>query len=468
MSTAVLSDLWRLLGGAAGAVERVTLTGGDTLGLPSSFRVGAAAETAIALAAMAAAERYRRLTGITQSITVDRLAACLECRSERYMLIDGKPGPELMDPLATVYPCGDGRLVRLHTNFPHHRDGLVALLGAEPARQSIAAKLLMWDAAAFEQAATERGFVVAMLRTFAEWDAHPQSTAIRTLPLISIRRIGDAPPGRSRQALAEPLRPLSGLRVLEMTRIIAGPVGGRTLAAHGADVLRVIGPDVPTLPLLDLESGRGKRSAHVDLGTTDGFATLRHLISGADIVLQSYRPGVFDRFGLSPGAMAELCPGVVVGSLSAYGTSGPWAGKRGFDSLVQAATGFNMTEAEAAGSDNPKVLPMQILDHASGHLLAAGLILARLRQETEGGSWHVEVALARTGEWLRTLGRLPDGLAMLEPTPDAVAAHLEARDTPNGRVETIRHAARMSVTPANWVMPARHYGADRPEWTADS
>lgn len=460
MSHDEFAILWGMLGGRPEAARAVELTGAGP-GLPSSFQVGLAAQLSIAAAGLAAVERHQLATGVEQTLKVDRQSASIECRSERYALLDGKPLPELWDSLAGAYQCGDGRYVRLHTNFPHHRDGVVDLLGCRPERGSVAKALGSWRGEDFEQQATARGLVVALMRSFEEWDAHPHSAAVRALPLVSITRIGDAAPAARRQASA---RPLADLRVLEMTRIIAGPVAGRTLAAHGADVLRVIGERVPTIAVLDIDTGRGKRSAHVDIAGGAGLARIEELVAGADILLQSYRPGALAARGLAAEQVARLRPGIVVGSLSAYGRSGPWADKRGFDSLVQTATGFNAAEAAAAGSSAPKPLPMQILDHASGFLLAAGLIMARIRQEREGGSWHVEVSLARTGDWLRGLGRIASGLAEPEPRDDEIAARLETSPSGYGSLTAVRHAAELSATPARWMRPSRPYGSDAAAW----
>ena len=453
-----LADLWRDLDGAPEALSAVTLGGADPV-LPSSFHVGTAAAVPIAAVALAARELDRRRTGRAQTVAIDMRDAAVECRSERHLRIDGSAPAELWDDLAGAYPCGDGRYVRLHTNFPHHRDGIVALLGCAPDRADVAAALQGWQAEAFEAAATEAGLVVAAMRSFAEWDAHPHSPVIAAQPLVRLTRIGEAPP-RSWPAGA---RPLSGLRVMELTRIIAGPVAGRALAAHGAEVLRLLGPGVPTIDALDIDSGRGKRSAWLDLSATAGQAQARQLAAGADVLLQSYRPGALAARGLAPADLARLRPGIVVGSLSAYGESGPWGGKRGFDSLVQTATGFNAAEAEAAGGDQPRPLPLQILDHASGYLLAWGILMALLRQADEGGSWQVAVSLARTGHWLRGLGRVAGGLDCPDLPHGAVGDRLYDADSAFGRLTAVRHAATLSRTPPAWTAP-EPYGSSPACW----
>jgi crotonobetainyl-CoA:carnitine CoA-transferase CaiB-like acyl-CoA transferase len=454
-----LASIWTSVGGSAKALEHVDFTGADPV-LPSSFRVGTAAQVSIGAAALAAAELHRQRTGIAQRTAVDILHAAIECRSERYFRVNGAPAPDPWDPLAGAYQCGDGRWVRLHTNFPHHRDGVLRLLKCEGTRDAVAGALLSWRAADFEAAATEARMVVAMMRPFEEWDAHPQAAVVSGEPLIKITRLGDATP----PTLPPGARPLEGVRVMELTRIIAGPVCGRTLALHGAELLRIIGPELPTVEAADIDTGRGKRSAFLGLSSPEDITRMRGLIGEADIFLQSYRPGALAARGFSPQEIAALRPGIVIASLSAYGTSGPWSGKRGFDSLVQTATGFNAAEAEAAGSREPRALPMQILDHASGYLLAMGAICALSRRVNEGGSWHVEVSLARTGHWLRGLGRVPGGLRIPDIGAPEAAAHLETSSSGYGTLAAIRHAAYLSITPATFTRPSVPYGTDQPSF----
>ena len=340
------------------------------------------------------------------------------------------------DAIAGLYRTADG-WVRLHTNFPHHRDGILRLLGCAHERQAVADALRLRRALAFEAEATAAGLCVAALRSFAEWDAHPQGQAVPTRPLVAIERIGEAP--------ARPLpaadRPLAGLRMIELTRVIAGPVCGRTLAAHGAEVLRIIAPHLPTFARLDIDTGRGKRAAQLDLRREADRRALRDLVRGADVFIQGYRPGAIAAFGFGPDALARLRPGIVAVSLSAYGAAGPWAEKRGFDSLVQTASGFNAAEAEAARQETPRALPAQALDFATGHLLAFGAIVGLIWRAEQGGSWHVQASLARTGHWLRGLGRIADGFATPDPTADDFADLMEESDTPFGRVRAVRHPA---------------------------
>jgi crotonobetainyl-CoA:carnitine CoA-transferase CaiB-like acyl-CoA transferase len=456
----VLADLWAIGEGDPAALQRVTLTGTDPA-LPSSFRVGTAAQASIAAAGLAAAEVWRLRTRREQTVTVAMRHAAVECRSERYMRLDGKPPGPLWDKIAGVYATGDGRKVRLHTNFPHHRDGILKLLGCAHDREAVQRALRTWQAEPFETAAAEAGLVATMLRTQAEWAAHGQGQAVAGLPLLEIVKIGEAPPGR---LPARPERPLSDVRALDLTRVIAGPVCSRTLAAHGADVMRVTAPHLPGLPDLDIDMGRGKLSAGIDLRATDDRDWLRALVREAHILVQAYRPGGLAAKGFSPEALAEMRPGIVVVTLTAYGHAGPWAGRRGFDSLVQNACGLNVAEAEAAGVPAPKELPAQALDHASGYLMAFGAQMALMRKLREGGSWHVRVSLAQTAHWLAGLCRVEDGFACAEPTGEEIQALTDAMATPFGRLGFVRHAAILPDTPACWARPPVPLATHAPVW----
>src|SRR6187399_1276716 len=366
-----LAALWSLAHQPIEALDSIDLTGTEPV-LPSSFAVGTAAQASVAAAALAAAELWRLRSGQRQRASVAMRDAAIEFRSERYMRGGGEAPKEVWDRIAGLYRCGDGRWVRLHTNFPHHRDGVLKLLGCDYSREAVQRALDGWEAEKFESAAAEAGLVVTMARSFAEWDAHPQGQAVSHLPLFSIEKIGDAPP----QSLPAGESPLSGVRVLDLTRVIAGPVCGRTLAVHGADVMLVTAAHLPQMMPLVIDNGRGKLSTFIDLRETSGRETLNGLARDADIFVQGYRRGAVKGNSFGPEDVARLRPGIVYVSLCAYGHEGPWANRRGFDSLVQNANGINHAEAEAAGSTQPKPLPAQAIDHASGYLMAFGAMTA--------------------------------------------------------------------------------------------
>lgn len=454
------AHIWQLGGGRLSALDGVALRGREPA-LPSTFAVGTMAQSTIAASALAAAEFWSLRTGRRQLVAVDMRHAAAEFRSERYLKVEGRPERGVWDKVAGVYRVGDGRYVRVHANMPHHRERTLRFLGAEYDRASVEAKLQDWAGEALETAAAENGMVITMMRSPEEWRAHPHGQAVGQLPLYEIIRIGDAPPRE--RAPAE--RPLTGIRVLDLTRVIAGPVCGRTLAAHGADVLSVTGPGIPDMESLIMDGGRGKLRTEIDLAQEAGRETLRELARRADVFVQGYRPGAIAAKGFSPEALAEISPGIVCVSLSAWGHAGPWANRRGFDSLVQNANGLNDAEAKAAGVDGPKELPCQALDHGTGFLMAAGAMMALKRQAEEGGSWLVRVSLAQTGEWLWKLGRQPvEALKAADPTREDVRDFLEVTPSGFGAMTAVRHAASLSETRAGFTRPAMPLGSHRPEW----
>lgn len=454
-----LARLWADSGLDAGALARIELTGADPV-LPSSFAVGAVAQVSTAAAALAATEIGRARNALTQGASVDMLASALECTA--WFSIDGRT-PEQWDKLSGLYRCAEG-WVRIHANFAHHRDGALRLLGlargADTPRSAVEAALLKWNAFEFEQAAADAKLVVVgALRTLDQWDAHPQAVAVAALPLVAIEKIAEAPP-RPLPPLKQTARPLAGIKVLDLTRILAGPVCGRTLAAYGADVMLVNSPKLPNIESI-IDTSRGKLSCLIDLEETGGRAELRALLSGANVFVQGYRPGGLDARGFGPVDAAQMCSGIVYVSLSAYGQVGPWAARRGFDSLVQTATGLNHAEMLAAAASAPKPLPVQILDYATGFLMAFGAQAALIRQAREGGSWHVRVSLARTALWLRSLARLENGLAIPMPSRDV---HTETIASGWGELKALKHAGMLTRTPSGWNRQSMRPGTHVPRW----
>src|SRR5438445_5897079 len=281
----ILSDIWTSAGGEASALDTLTLTG-DEPQLPSSFRVAVAAQASVAATGLAAAGIWKMRSGQAQGVAVDMRHAVVECRSERYLRVDGKPPPPAWDAIAGIYKTRDNGFVRLHTNFPHHRDAVCKVLNCKPERDAVQVALMQWDGEAFETAAYAGGCVVAFMRSHDQWSATPHAKALAGLPLISITKIGDAAP----KPWPGGERPLAGIRVLHLSRVIAGPVAGRTLAGPRADVLLISGPDLPAIPWLSIDTGRGKLTTFIELRSEAGRAPLRELLKGADIFSQGYRP----------------------------------------------------------------------------------------------------------------------------------------------------------------------------------
>jgi CoA-transferase family III len=464
-----LAALWRLAGLPAAALGQVDLPGKGPV-LRSSFNITAATQASLAAAALAAAELWQLRTGGAerQRVTVDATHAVLE--SCGHFTLDGQV-PPLWDKLSGLYPCGAALgqpgWVRMHANFAHHRDRALRVLGCAEGesteREAVSAALAHWRAEDFETAAAQAGAVVAALRDFAAWDAHPQAHALRGVPPLSIRPIAGLPHARPRawSTLDSDAQPLSGLRVLDLTRILAGPVAGRTLAAYGADVMLVNSPQLPNISAI-ADTSRGKLSTHIDLKQPEGVRTLQALLADAHVFMQGYRPGGLADLGFDAPALARLRPGIVCVELCAYGFDGPWAGRRGFDSLVQSATGFNLAEAQAFGADQPQAMPLQVLDYCAGYLLALGAQAALHRQACEGGSWQVQVSLAAVATWLRGLGRSDPAAGAARP--DFTLSLDEASDSGFGRLVALRHAAQFSRTASRWTRVSMPPGSHPPRW----
>ncbi|MEM6495394.1 MAG: CoA transferase [Pseudomonadota bacterium] len=445
VSQHALRQIWSLSGLPEDAIHNARLDITEPT-LPSSFHVAAMATSTISAAALAAAELWRLRTGQTQTVKVSSRHAEAEFLSVERIRINKGPPRDIWGPIAGLYQCGDGRWVRIHANFPHHEAGALAVLKCEPTKDAVAQTLRKWTAPDFEDACGETGLPIFMMRSPQEWSQHPQGAALASLPLFDMEKIGEAP--------VEPLpadgdQPLSGIKVLDLTRVIAGPVGGRTLAAHGAHVTRIAAERLHRDSLaLEADAGRGKQSELIDLATADGRKELAERVPGIDVFSQGYRPGAIDAKGFTPERLAELRPGIVCVSVSAWGHEGPWAGRRGFDSLVQTATGINVEEAEAAGVEGPKPLPCQALDYASGHLLALGAMAGLYKRATEGGSWKVRVALARTRQWLGSLGRIDNGFGPTTPSNEELPDLMTEIESGYGQLYAVKYPAQLSSTPA--------------------
>lgn len=438
--------------------------------LPSSFHVAAIAGATIGAQALAAAEIWRMRTGESQPIGIDMRHALAAFRSERYLSVDGKPPVDPWSPTSGYYQAGDGRWVQLHTNFPHHRDGVLRVLDCADSREAVAAAIARWNAAELDDRLNREGLCASLIRSPAEWRSHPQALALEALPLFEIERIGDAPPQPFRTMPAGiPLRPLSGVRVLDLSRVIAAPVAARTLAQHGADVLAVGAAHLPNIMPLVIDTGRGKRATQLDLRYAEGRMMLRELIRSADVFIQAYRPGALAAQGFSEVAINSMRPGLIQVSLSAYGHVGPWAQRRGYDSLVQSATGIAWQEGLFSGVAQPGKLPCQALDHATGYLAAFGAMAALQRRAIEGGSWLVRVSLAQTGRWLQAMG------PVLADSPDSAQTELSAAEVDACRSEmasrygllsTISPVERMPASPPFYALPPPVLNAHPARWAS--
>ncbi|ROP91325.1 CoA transferase family III [Stella humosa] len=445
----------------------VTITGADPV-LPSGFLLGTAGAASLGAVGLAAADLWRRRGGGAQTVAIDLRAAALALRTERHVLVDDAAPESPWSPISGFYQAGDGRWVQFHCNFPPHRDGILAVLGAANDRADVAAKVAGWTAQALEDRLAAAGMCAAMLRSGEEWQAHPQGRAVAVMPLVEIVRIGDAP-RRSVDHRGAGNRPLAGIRVLDLSRVIAGPVAGRTLAEHGATVMRISAPHLPFVAPLLLDTGHGKVNAEIDLDAPGGRDRLHGLLADADVMIDAYRPDALAGRGFGAAELARRHPGIVLVRLSAYGEAGPWGARRGFDTLVQTASGLAADEAGGGIHDRPHHLPAQALDYATAYLAAFGTMVALARRADEGGSWCVRLSLAATARWLDALGRVPDraaAFAIPDPARDAGADLMIETASPFGRLRHLKPALRMSATPPRWDRPPSPLASHPAEWPA--
>jgi crotonobetainyl-CoA:carnitine CoA-transferase CaiB-like acyl-CoA transferase len=422
----------------------------------SAFPVTRLAVESMALAAEAVADVVG-LVAPTPSVVIDRtLASWWFSWSLRP---DGWELPPVWDPIAGDHATADG-WIRLHTNAPRHRRAALTALGFRPdadtERETVVQAVRSWKADELETAVVDAGGAAAAMRSPGAWADHAQGGAVAAEPLVhrTATEIGDAGSPGPRD------RPLAGVRVLDLTRVLAGPVATRFLAGFGADVLRVDPLDWDE-PAVVPEVTLGKRCARLDARTDDGRAHVHRLLAEADVLVHGYRPGVLDDLlGLGTDGRAELRPGLVEVCLDAYGWSGPWSVRRGFDSLVQMSSGIAEAGMRWAGRDVPTPLPVQALDHATGYLMAAEAIDAlRDRWQTGRGSAR-RVSLARTAAWLSDLPA-EDGD---RPLPDAPWGDATPETTPWGRAVRLRPPVTIPGTPMRWDRPASALGSADPSW----
>ncbi|GAT25272.1 beta-N-acetylglucosaminidase [Aspergillus luchuensis] len=465
--------LWNTLGLPAGVPNDRLQLPGQGLGLPSSFKVAHLAQASIGLSALLAAQIYALRSGsAVPAVSVPLQHAAIEFKSERLYTLDGKPAPSPWGPIGGLHKTADG-YVRVHDSFPNHRNGAKALVGCPPDadRAQLASRLVSWRSVDVEAAAFDAKLVISALRSYSEWDVLPQARAVSDFP-ITLRKLCDGPVGLpATMTSTRPDKCLRGLRVLELSRVIAPPLSGKTLAAHGADVLWVTSPNLPDLPTMDRDFGRGKRTIQLDLTTEADQAELDRLLVDAHVFTQGFRPGGLAQRGYSPAALAQRFQNrnIICANMSAYGPEGPWANRRGFDSLVQTCSGMNVSEAEHFGAgEAARPTPCQALDHAGGYFLAAGIQAALYKQATVGGSWQVDVSLAGVMKYLRSLGQF-DGRSGFETadyqcTNDVPPQFLETRETAFGPMVAVRHSAAIDGVAVGWDFMPKPLGSDEKMW----
>lgn len=472
----IVDEVWAGIGGEPEAIERLSGRFTATGALPSSFPVEAFGAACLASVGLAITE----LVG-GGAVTLDPAGVAAALRSEQALRIGDEEPEAVWDPLSRIYRARDG-WIRLHGNYAQHREAIQDVFATtEP--DAVAAAIAEASASGIEARIHAAGGAAAAAHTLQEWSEHPHGQQVGARPLVATTvrddtaarpwrpttvASDDEPRGLAALAAlgAPPLdpRPLRGLRVLELTRVIAGPVASRTLSWFGADVIRIESPDHRELRTLVVDTGPDKRSVRIDLRSAKGRATFEELLADADVFLHALRPGALPALGFDAGVRARIAPGLVDTALSAYGPGGPWSDRRGFDSLVQLSTGLGLAEAQAAGSAEagPRPLPCQILDHGTGLLVAAAIIRAAGERAVDGRRRVIVASLARTAAALVEAGQSPfDGSPPTPSLPGSLAL-----DGAFGRTLHAPLPIRIEGVEGGWQHGARAPGEDDPTWSA--
>ena len=465
MTNEILRTLLPIAGLDEERTQGLTITGGTDPILPTSFRIGDTSTAALSAVGLAVSDLWESRTGRRQEVSVDARRATASLRSGNYIQLDGAGVVTERNTVMGVYPTKDGRWSYLHCNFPNHRAAALSVLGVAEDRDAVAKAVAKWNAQDLEDAIIEAKGAGGMVRTMEEWAKHPQAVAIANLPLMEIVKLADSPP----EALPEGSRPLSGVRVLDLTRVLAGPTCARTLAEHGADVMKITGAHLPNIGYQEYDTGHGKLNAQLDLRETKDMETLRGLVSQTDVFSQGYRPGTLGGRGLSPEELAELRPGIVYISLCAFSHMGPWASRRGFDTVVQTVSGITNRQGDLFPGANPgpQFYPVSAIDYLTGYLMAFGGMVALNRRVHEGGSWLVRISLAQVGRWLVSQGEIPEADLKNIPaefTPEEIASWSTVSDTPMGKLGHLGPVLSLSETPPRWARTSVPLGHHDPVW----
>lgn len=447
----LLRDAWAALDGESELLDLVEVMGNQAGLLSSTLAALPAMLAAVAASTLAASVLDSTRQGRAPSpVLVDAEHVALAARSERFARAQGAGAADLFAPLSRFWQTADGWL-RLHANYAWHRERALQVLGCDGTPEAVADAVLGWRGEELESALAASDALGFVVRSPEEWSMHPQGLAVAELPLLESVTVG----GRGRSV--GPGRGAAGRRVLDLTRVLAGPVATRTLAAWGAEVLRLDSPRLPEIPAQALDTLPGKRSALLDFGEPSGRAQLEELLAVADVVVQGYRPGALARYGLAPDDLRERHPHLSMVTLSAWGAAGPWAARRGFDSLVQCPTGIAVAEGDERA---PGCLPAQILDHATGYLAAAAALLALADVERGEAPRSVQLSLAQTAQWLTGAGT-SEREPSRQPPPERFLVSLPGAAVP---VHVISPPGATRDLRPRWTSTTE-LGADSPNFT---
>jgi crotonobetainyl-CoA:carnitine CoA-transferase CaiB-like acyl-CoA transferase len=463
MKTA-LEEVMDIRGKGLPAEGEVTIENADPI-LPTRFKISDTCAAVLAGVGTAVNDIWEMKTGRRQTIAIDARKVAAGLGSSRYLQKPNAKGDfetivnenhEKMIQITQPWPTKDGRWVLPHFGLPNLQARMQKLLNCEATPGSVSKAVAQWNALDLEAAIDEARVCGGMVRTNDEWLATEHGKVLAAKPIVEIIKIGDSDP----EPLPEGPRPLSGIRALDLTRILAGPVAARTLAENGAEVLMVAGEGVPQIAEHVMDTSHGKRSCFLDLKTAEGAARLKELVRDADIFSQGYRPGIIAKLGFAPEQLAEIRPGIICCSISCYGADGPFSHRGGWEQVAQTMTGI----CHDGSPDRPKLLPAAACDYTTGYLGAYGMLLALARRAREGGSYHVRVSLCQSGMFVYRQGKT----AEVDPNIGLSEAELDSfRETSHPAFGALRHISpiiRMSETQPHWTRPTPVLGGDKPEW----
>ena len=441
------------------------IVGNDPV-LASRFPIGECAAVALGAGAAIAARLWEEAGGDSQTVTVDVARAAASLISYQLLRCDGQPafpgtstdaGRRLNPALVMLYEGSDGRWIHLNGGLPHHADLTLSVLGCDGDRDSLVSTIKQRPAFAWEDDLAAAGTCGGAVRTAEEWAAHPQGQALAPLGAVQVDKIGDSEP----EPVGDGQRPLGGVRVIELARMLAGPANGLVLASHGAEVLLVNSPNLPNFDTFVMDTSHGKRSAWLDIDNPDEAARLRELAASADVFAQGYRGGALDRHGFGAEELAALRPGIVYVTINCYGDVGPWRQRPGWEQMAQSVTGL---VAGHSSPEQPAILPAAATDYTTGYLAALGTIAALWRRAHEGGSYHVRASLSQTGMWIHKAGAGCD-ISTATGVGDG-SQWMVTEASPFGSVQHLRPAVDMSLTSPCWDRPTVPLGHDPASWAA--
>jgi crotonobetainyl-CoA:carnitine CoA-transferase CaiB-like acyl-CoA transferase len=446
----------------------VTVTGTDPV-FSTRFKIAETCAAVLGGVGVAISDIWELKTGRRQAVSIDARHAAAGLRSSVYLQ---RPGPdgvfrpvvnkhhEAMIAITQPWPTKDGRWVLPHFGLPNLQARMLKLLSCEPNPQSVASAVAKWDALDLEAAIDEARVCGGMVRSNEEWLRHAHGQVLAAKPIVEIFKIGDSDP----ELLPRDGRPLSGIRALDLTRILAGPMAARTLAEHGADVLMVAAEHLPQITEHVLDTSHGKRSCFLDLTQGHDVACLKKLIQGADVFSQGYRPGAISRLGFGPEEVAALRPGIIYVSINCYGADGPFSHRAGWEQVAQTMTGLCHEGRTAARPDGPALLPAAACDYTTGYLAAYGVLLALAARARNGGSYHVRASLCRSGMFIYRQGKVVfPGLGLDLSATELEAIRIESRPK-SGPLQHLGPIIRLSETVPHWTRPTPQFGGDSPEW----